>query len=99
MQARDIATKLDPRFKGPCRVISIEHGNKLKMHLLKNLSVKIVHLEQLKRVSRGMDSGEELLPLVPLESITNSLSSSSKEHHQKLRSSEQIPEQSAIPLV
>ncbi len=99
MQVQDIATKLDSCFEGPYRVIGIEHDNKLKIRHLKNLSVKIVHIDQLKWVSRGTDSGEKLQTLSPPESTTKSLQSTSTEHRQKLRSPKQVAERLAIAHV
>ncbi len=71
MPAQNIANKLDPCFEGSYHIIGIEHCNKMKKRHLKNLSVKIVLLDQLKQVSYCMDSREELPPLLPPEPTTN----------------------------
>ncbi len=48
---QEAATKLHPRYKGPYRVIGIEHGNKIKIRHLTYFNTKIVHVDHLKSKS------------------------------------------------
>ncbi len=89
---QEVATTLHPRFEGPYRVIGIEHGKKVTIRHLTDYNTKIVHVDHLKRVSRGMDDGDKLpLPEPPPSTSEQALPSTSLEYRDKLRSYKTLP--------
>ncbi len=92
IQNQELQIKLDSRFEGTYRVIDILDCNKLKGRHLTTFATRFIHLDQIKRVPRKLDAGEEL-PLLPTEpSATPSPSHSSEEYRKKLRSANKTQE-------
>ncbi len=82
---QEVATKIHPRFEGPCRVIGIEHGNKIKIRHLTEYNTKIVHVDHLKRVSRNMDDGEQLPSPKPSASASKQALPSTSLEYRKIK--------------